>query len=89
MNRPCASMCRPICCRSSMKWRTTMNRSLDNRLERLEAGHGIGRTHCIWVHGMSQAEIEAEIARRKVAGTLDEFDKVLLLSWINPDARTA
>ena len=63
-----------------------MNRSLDTRLEKLEAGHGIGRTHCIWVHEMSQAEIDAEIARRKTAGTLDEFDKVLLFSWKEPDA---
>jgi hypothetical protein len=46
-----------------------MNRSLDTRLQRLEANRPAGRTRCIWVQGMSDAAINAEIAQRKAAGT--------------------
>jgi hypothetical protein len=66
-----------------------MNRSLDARLGKLEAERGAGRTLCIWVQDTSRSAIDAEIARRKAADPLGEFDKVLVFSWKNPDARTA
>jgi hypothetical protein len=66
-----------------------MNRSLDTRLQRLEGNRPAGRTRCIWVQGMSDAAINAEIAQRKAAGTLGEFDRPLLVSWMSPNEGAA
>jgi hypothetical protein len=66
-----------------------MNRGLDTRLGKLEAERGTGRTHCIWADGLSPAEIDAKIAQRKADGTLGEFDRLLLVTWISPDEGAA
>jgi hypothetical protein len=38
---------------------------------------------------MSDAAINAEIAQRKAAGTLGEFDRLLLVSWMSPNEGAA
>ena len=58
-----------------------MNRSLVSRLDKLEPTEE-GRTHIIWRdYGMSDADIEREIAGRKAAGTLGPLDKLLIAQW--------
>ena len=74
-----------------------MNRSLDVRLEKLEAGRGVGRPQIIWtmvsdgngrLRAMTRAELDAEIAERKAAGTLGDMDELLLIRWETGDTRT-
>jgi hypothetical protein len=72
-----------------------MTRVFGNRLERLEAERGGGQTRMIWttvsdpnggLRDMTEAEIEAEIAARKAAGTLQPQDRLLLVGWRTHDA---
>jgi hypothetical protein len=35
----------------------------------------------LWADGLSDAGIEAEVDRRRRAGTLNAMDKLLLISW--------
>ncbi len=65
-----------------------MNRALDARLQKLEAGGGIGRPHIIWADGMSDADMEVEIERRRAAGTLCSIDKILFVRWKTSARRT-
>jgi hypothetical protein len=67
-----------------------MMRVFSNRLEKLEAERGGGQTRIIWrtisdpnggLSDMTEAELDAEIAARKAAGTLQTQDRLLLVGW--------
>jgi hypothetical protein len=67
-----------------------MMRAFSNRLEKLEADQGARQTRIIWttvsdanggLRKMTEAELDAEIAARKAAGTLDPNDRLLLVGW--------
>jgi hypothetical protein len=67
-----------------------MMRVFSNRLAKLEAERGVGQTRIIWrtisdpndgLRDLTEAELEAEIAGRKAAGTLQTQDRLLLVGW--------
>jgi hypothetical protein len=59
-----------------------MASGIERRLSKLEITIRRRRLHTLWVEpGMSDADVEAEIERRRRAGILDEMDELILFSW--------
>jgi hypothetical protein len=62
---------------------------LERRLSKLEDADNRGRPRFLWLEpGMSDADIEAEIERRRTAGTLDDLDELIFVRWKAVDNRT-
>ena len=62
-----------------------MTSGIERRLSRLEGAIRRRRLHTLWVEpGMSDANIEAEIERRRSAGILDDTDELILFTWQAP-----
>lgn len=60
-----------------------MKRSMDNRLDRLQAAIApTGRTHCFFSKG--DGATEAEIAAKQESGEIGPEDRITVVSWRLP-----